>query len=57
VLELDPYNDYEMKEYTFPGNVFSIREVSSKKCFVSIKKEKKSNPNKYEHITGYLEIC
>ena len=57
MLELDPYNDYEMKEYTFPGNVFSIREVSSKKCFVSIKKEKKSNPNKYEHITGYLEIC
>jgi len=57
VIVLDPYNDYAMHEYSFPGNVFSIREVSSKKCFVSIKRENLTKLNKYEHIKGYLEIC
>jgi len=38
LIELDPANDYEIKEYPpFKGKIYSFREVDEQRCFISLK--------------------
>ena len=53
LIELDPANDYEIKEYDpFEGKIYSFREVDEQRCFISLKQYIDSEEDQSLNIYG-----